>query len=97
MCASACCSWAVCRHFEEHLDHPDLDVLLEQVGGEAMPQDMERYALVDLGPMGGGMAGAIELARRQRVQPVLSRKQPGLVAAPTSTRPAADRADAGTA
>src|SRR6266850_669372 len=63
---------------EQHLDHPDIDVLLEQVGGEAMPQAMERYALVDLGSIGCGMAGAIELARRQRVQPVLSRKQPAL-------------------
>src|SRR6185503_2781406 len=46
---------------EQHLDHPDIDVLLKQVGGEAVPQGVERYALVDLGPIGCGMAGAIEL------------------------------------
>src|ERR1700682_6416730 len=78
MRASACCSRAVCRPSEQHLDHSDIDVLLEKVSGEAVPQGVERYALVDLGPMGSGMAGAIELARRQRVHPVLSRKPTAL-------------------
>src|SRR5450432_3611023 len=43
---------------EQHLDHPDIDVLLEQMGGEAVPQGVERHALADLGRVGGGMAGA---------------------------------------
>src|SRR5216684_6218346 len=61
---------------EQDLDHSNIDVLFQQMGGEAMPQGVERYALVDLGSVGSGMTGAIELARRQRVHPVLSRKQP---------------------
>jgi hypothetical protein len=68
---------------EQHLDHSDIDVLLEQVGGEAVPQGVERYALVDLGPMGCGMTGAIELARRHRLHAVAPWKQP----APRSCRP----------
>jgi hypothetical protein len=31
---------------EQHLDHPDIDVLLEQVGGEAVPQGVQGDALV---------------------------------------------------
>src|SRR5450755_4510709 len=63
---------------EQDLDHPDIDVLLEQMSGEAVPQGVERYALVDIGPLGCGMACAVELACGQRVQPVLARKQPAL-------------------
>ena len=37
---------------EQHLNHSDIDVLLEQVSGEAVPQGVERYALVDRGPIG---------------------------------------------
>jgi hypothetical protein len=63
---------------EQHMDHSDIDILLEQVGGEAVPQGMQRYALVDLGPIGCGMTGAIELARRHRLHAVASWKQPAL-------------------
>ena len=52
---------------EQHLDHADVDLLLEQVGGEAVPQRVQRDALVDPGHLGRGMAGAIELARGQRL------------------------------
>ena len=34
---------------EQHLDHADIDVLLEQMGGEAVPQRVQRHALVDPG------------------------------------------------
>src|SRR6266704_6647273 len=78
MRASACCSWAVCRPSEQHLDHSDIDVLLKQVGGEAVPQGVQRYTLVDLGPLGCGMTDAIELARRHRLHAVASWKQPAL-------------------
>ena len=40
---------------EQHLDHADIDVLLEQVGGEAVPQRVRRDALVDLGHLGRGV------------------------------------------
>src|SRR3979490_3397068 len=63
---------------EQHLDHPDIDVLLEQVGGEAVPQGVQRYTLVDPGPLGCGMTDAIELARRHRLHAVASWKQPAL-------------------
>src|SRR3954453_18710694 len=63
---------------EQHLDHPDIDVLLEQVGGEAVPQGVQRYALVDLGPLGCSMTDAIELARRHRLHAVASWKQPAV-------------------
>jgi hypothetical protein len=32
---------------EQDLDHPDIDVLLEQVGGKAVPQHMHGHRLVD--------------------------------------------------
>jgi hypothetical protein len=51
MRASAC-SWAVCRCSEQDLDHPDIDVLLEQVGRKAMAQSMRRHVLGDLGHLG---------------------------------------------
>ena len=63
---------------EQHLDDADIDVLLEQVGGEAVPQGVQRDALVDLRHLGGGMAGAIELARGHRLRRIAARKQPAL-------------------
>ena len=79
---------------EQHLDHADIDVLLEQVGGEAVPQGVQRDALVDLRHLGGGVTGAIELARGHRLGRIAAREQPALRAAPPSTRRAADRAGA---
>lgn len=48
---------------EQHLDDADIDVLLQEVGGEAVRQGVQGDALVDLRHLGGGVAGAIELAR----------------------------------
>src|SRR6266566_2915102 len=48
---------------EQHLDHADIDVLLEQVGSEAVAQGVQRDTLVDLRHLGGSVTGAIELAR----------------------------------
>src|SRR6202035_951578 len=59
-------------------DVPRIDVLFQQMGGKAVPQGVERYALVDLGSLGCGMTGAIELARRHRLHAVASWKQPAL-------------------
>src|SRR3984957_21278841 len=58
-------------------------------------QGVERYALVDLGPVGCGMAGAIVLARRHRLHAVVPWASPA-VALP-SPRRAAAKADAVTA
>src|ERR1700676_20468 len=78
MRASACCSRAVCRPSEQHLDDADVDVLLEQMGGEAVPQGVQRDALVDVRHLGGGVAGAIELARGHWLGRIAAREQPTL-------------------
>ena len=62
----------------QNLDHANIDAAFQQMGGEAVPQRMRRNALVDAGGVGGGVAGAIELARCQRTDAVLPGKQPAL-------------------
>ena len=61
---------------EQNLDHPNIDVLLQQMGRKAVPQRMRRHLLGDLGQVCGRMAGAVELARRYRLQRMAARKQP---------------------
>src|SRR5271169_846655 len=63
---------------EQHLDHPDIGLLLEQVRGKAVPQRVQMDGLVDLGHPRRGVAGPVELTRRERVDRVLPRKQPAL-------------------
>src|SRR3954451_25284612 len=63
---------------EQHLDDADVGLLLEQVGGEAVPQRVQRNRLVDLGQLRRGMAGAVELARRQRLHRIAPGEQPAL-------------------
>src|SRR6202022_3758813 len=45
---------------EQHLDHADIDVLLQEMRGKAVPQGVKRDALVDLGHVSCRVAGAIE-------------------------------------
>src|SRR5215472_18723123 len=78
MRASACCSRAVCRPSEQYLDHANVVVLFEQMGGEAVPQGMRRHPLADLGALGRGFTAATYLARRHRADRVATRKQPPL-------------------
>ena len=47
---------------EQHLDHADIHLLFEQVGGEAVPQRMHRDLLVDAGREPGLVHGAVQLA-----------------------------------
>jgi len=61
---------------EECLDHADVDALLEQVGGKAVPQCMRRDALGNPGCLGGGADNPAELAGRQRLNRVAAGKQP---------------------
>src|SRR5260221_14327148 len=61
---------------EQHLDDADIDVLLQEVGGKAVPQGVQRDALVDLRHLGCGVAGAIELARGHRLRRIAAWKQP---------------------
>ena len=49
------------RVAQQHLDHANVDVLLEQMRCEAMPQGVRRYALGDARQILGGGDSAIEL------------------------------------
>src|SRR5471032_2801121 len=49
---------------EQHLDDADVDLLLEQMGGEAVAQRVQRDALVDACRLSRGVAGTVELACR---------------------------------
>src|SRR6266851_8431691 len=76
MCASACCSRAVCRRSEQDLDHTNIDVLLEQVGGEAVSQRVRCHPIGQPSQLGGHVAGAVELARGHRVDAVAAGEHP---------------------
>src|SRR6516162_10977015 len=61
---------------QERLDHANIDILFEQMRGEAVPQRMWRHALFDPRGLGGGVDGTTELAGRQRFDRVAAGKQP---------------------
>src|SRR5439155_25448380 len=63
---------------EQSLDHPNIELALEQVGRKAMPQGVQRCALPDLGSLSSQMEDAIELPIRQRVDRRSPWKQPTL-------------------
>src|SRR6267154_1825270 len=63
---------------KQDLDHPNINVLLKQVGCEAMAQGVRRHALGNLGHVGRSVAGAGKLTRCHRVGRVLAREQPAL-------------------
>src|SRR5262245_59136312 len=63
---------------EQDLDHPDIDVLLQQMGGEAVAERVWRHILLDPGRLCGGTAGAIELACGHRLGRIAAGKQPAL-------------------
>jgi hypothetical protein len=58
------------------LDHPDIHLLFEQVGGEAVPQGMHRDAFVDTRRQGSLMHGSVELTCAPRLDWVQAWKQP---------------------
>ena len=58
------------------LNHANIDILLKQMRGEAVPQGMWRDALFDPSGLGGGVDGTTELAGRQRFDRVAAGKQP---------------------
>ena len=62
---------------EQHLNHADINILLQKMRRKAVPQRVQRNPFVDLGHMGCRMADAVELARGHRVNRVLTWKQPG--------------------
>jgi hypothetical protein len=63
---------------EQDLNHANIDVLLEQVGGEAVPQGVRRDALGDARQARGGVDGAPKLAGGHRVDRVLAGEEPSL-------------------
>jgi hypothetical protein len=63
---------------KQDLDHPNINILFEQVGRKAMAQSVRRHPLGKLGYVSGSLAGARQLARRHRVDGVLAREQPAL-------------------
>src|SRR5215472_9120202 len=73
------------------LNHTNIDILFEQMRGEAVPQRMWRDALLDPRGLGGGVDGTTELASRQRFDRVCGRgtasplAAAGCAAAPPAT------------
>src|SRR5271169_1394236 len=61
---------------EQHLDDANIDLLFEQVRRKAVSEGMHRDAPVDLGCGRGGVDGAVELARGERIDGVLTGEQP---------------------
>src|SRR5215472_12443951 len=57
------------------LDHANIDILLEEVRSETVPQRVWRDALLDPGGLGGGTDSSAELAGRQRLDRVAAWKQ----------------------
>jgi hypothetical protein len=69
------------RVAQQHLDHANVDALLEQVGREPPgcdPGGMRRNALGDARQLLGGGDGAADLMRGDRVDRVLAGKEPDL-------------------
>ncbi len=61
---------------EQHLDDADVGLALEQMGGEGVPQRMERDPLVERRRRRGDMAGPVELAGGERLGRIAAREQP---------------------
>ena len=63
---------------EQHLDDADIDILLEQVGGEAVTQRVRADALADAGDFGCFLDRAVQLPRRDRIGATAPREQPAM-------------------
>src|ERR1700751_296452 len=75
---------------QKSLNHANIDILLEQMRGEAVPQRVWRHALCDPRGLGGGADNAAELPGRQRLDRVAPWKPPASrqqQAAPTPLPP----------
>src|SRR5215831_16420246 len=58
---------------QKSLNHANIDILLEEVRGKAVPQRVRRHVLRDPRGLGGGADNAAELPGRQRPLPPLPR------------------------
>src|SRR3546814_86672 len=60
------------------LDDADIDILFEQVGGEAVPQGMGTDPLPDASGFGGLLHGAMQLPGGDRISVTATREQPAM-------------------
>ena len=63
---------------EQDLNDPDIGVRFQEMRGEAVPQRVQRCGFADPGHVFGRGEGAVELPRRDRVDPGFAGKQPAL-------------------
>src|SRR5438128_2638649 len=61
---------------EQILNDPDIDTLLQQMRGEAVPKCMDRDRLIEASSVSGIAKDALDLARRDRPGWLATRKQP---------------------
>ena len=61
---------------QQHLDHTDIDLIFQQVGGKAVAQGVDGDPLVQFGRRCGSVTDVVELPGRQWVHGVASREQP---------------------
>src|SRR6266436_1009386 len=66
------------RVAEQHLDHANVGILFQEVGSEAVPQRVRRHPLLDPGRLGSGVDGSVELAGRERLDRIATRKHAAL-------------------
>src|SRR4029078_10800019 len=60
---------------EQNLDEPDVGVALQEMRREAVAERVHRDAFVELGGLCGGVTGAVELTRGDRLGGVLAGEQ----------------------
>ena len=82
---------------EQVLDHADVDALLEQMGGEAVPQGVHGHRLVETGGLGRLAASPLHRARRDRPGGIGAGEQPDSAVACGANSRAGSRAAAPTA
>src|SRR5215813_9268335 len=75
MCASACCSRAVCRRSEQRLNHANIRAALKQMGPKAVAKRMQRNRLAQPRGFRGLLEQPAELARGQRLMIAATWKQ----------------------
>src|SRR3954471_10582872 len=63
---------------EQDLDDANVDVLLQEMRGEAVAQRVRRHPLLDPGGLGRRVDGAVHLTGRQRCDRIATREQPAL-------------------